>query len=138
MPTISFLEALITRLNERASAHPTGPNTRYPMTLSHSLLSFAAEGSGNSNSWMLFLILGVVWLFVLIIPARKEKKRKEEMLAGLKKGDRVLLNSGLVAKIANVKADDMIVLDVDGTKMTYLKSSVANLYVQAEGATEKK
>lgn len=103
------------------------------MTTSTLLLAFAAEG--GSPQWPLFLILGVVWLLVLIIPARKEKKRKEEMMAALKKGDRVLLTCGLVAKISSVKGDDVVVLDVDGTKMTFLKSSISGQYVQKDGAT---
>jgi preprotein translocase subunit YajC len=105
------------------------------MNLHASLIAFASQG--GSSSWPLFLILGVVWIFVLILPARKEKKRKEEMMASLKKGDQILLSCGLVGKIASLKGDDMLVLDVDGTKMTFLKSSVTGFYVKSEGGGDK-
>ena len=106
------------------------------MGLANASIFLADDGS--MSSIFMFAIIGAIFLFVVILPARKEKKQKEEMVASLKKGDRVLLQCGLIGKIAQLK-DETVVLDIDGTKMPFLRNTVANKYVEVkEGASEDK
>lgn len=104
------------------------------MQVANALLSFlqAAEGAPaeaaptspfSSMLWPLILILGIFWI-VMIGPERKQRKKREEMLESLKKGDKVMLNSGLYAAVAQVQ-DDVVTLQVaDGVRMRFNRSAV--------------
>ena len=57
------------------------------------------------------LILVVFWLF-LIRPQRKKDKKVKEMLAALKKGDRVCTIGGIYGTIVNVRDENTVTLAI--------------------------
>ncbi|MEE9395100.1 MAG: preprotein translocase subunit YajC [Planctomycetota bacterium] len=76
-----------------------------------------------------FIAIIAVFLLVVVLPARKEKKAKANMLETLKKGDKVLLQAGMIGKIQQVKnGDDTVVVDFDGTKIPFLKSTIIRVF----------
>lgn len=104
------------------------------MQVANALLSFlqAAEGAPagaapsspfSSMLWPLILILGIFWV-VMIGPERKQRKKREEMLESLKKGDKVMLNSGLYAAVAQVQEDIVTLQVADGVRMRFNRSAV--------------
>lgn len=62
----------------------------------------AADAATPAASWVNFvpmiLIFVVMW-FLMIRPQQKAEKKRREMVASLKKGDRVLLASGLYGRV---------------------------------------
>lgn len=82
----------------------------------------------GSNSSFLFLmvIMMVVWYFLLIRPQQQRVKRHKEMLKNLHKGDRVLTQGGLMAKVTSVSPDSQEVeIEIaSGVKVKVLKSSI--------------
>jgi len=77
---------------------------------------------------MLFplIMMGVVFYFLLIRPQSKEKKRRIEMIAAIKKNDRVVTIGGIVGTVISVK-DDELTLKVDessNTKITFSRSAI--------------
>jgi preprotein translocase subunit YajC len=71
------------------------------------------------------LIVGMLYLF-LFRGQRKEAKKKKEMMAELKKGDKVMTIGGMVARVVSIDGDD-VVLKVDesaNVKATYRKSAI--------------
>jgi preprotein translocase subunit YajC len=76
------------------------------------------------------MILLVAWL-LLYKPERERVMRQRELLAGLKKNDRVLTSSGIYGTIANVDRDaDRVVLRVDDSanvKIAVTLSSVTRV-----------
>ena len=91
------------------------------MSQFNSLIPFL-QGDGP-NMMTMFIIIAGVWIFLVILPGRKEKKRKQEMLESLKKGDQVLMQSGVIGKVHSIK-NERIVLEFDGTKIPFLRSTV--------------
>ena len=86
----------------------------------------------NTNLLFIVGIFAVAYLF-LIRPQMKEKKEFEKLLASLKKGDKVLLNSGMYAEVAAVKDDGKLTLKVaDSVKIDFTKTSVAKILNQSE------
>ena len=85
-----------------------------------------APGGGLTGIFMPLAVVSVIWIFMVILPARKEKARKASMLEALAKGDEVLMQSGIIGKIQSTK-DDRIVLDCGGAKITFLRSMVAQV-----------
>ena len=75
------------------------------------------------NPIMMFAMLAVVWIFIVILPGRKEKKRKAEMLEQLKKGDEVLVQAGIIGKIHSLK-NERVILDFGGTKIPFLRATI--------------
>ncbi len=68
-------------------------------------------GTGGALGAMMPLILMfVIFYFLLIRPQQKKQKQHRELLAGLKKGDKVLTGGGMYGRIVEVNGD---VLSVD-------------------------
>jgi preprotein translocase subunit YajC len=66
-----------------------------------------------------------IMYFMVIRPQNKERKKQEEMRNALKKGDRVVTQSGIVAEIRQMKDGNEVVLSLDGrAEMTVLKSTI--------------
>ncbi len=75
---------------------------------------------------MIFIF--VLFYFLLIRPQEKRKRMHASLISGIKKGERIITNSGLFGKITAIKDDDTITLQIaDGVEVKVLKASIANL-----------
>lgn len=74
----------------------------------------------------LLAILVVFW-FVMIGPERKNRKKREAMLAGLKKGDRVMTTGGMYGTIVNVQAPQVTLAIADGVRVRFSLQAVQGL-----------
>jgi preprotein translocase subunit YajC len=83
---------------------------------------------------LLPLLLIPVLYLVMIRPQQKRQKQWQEMLAGIKAGDRVTTAGGIRGIILSIK-DDVIVIRVapDNVKLEVAKSAIAS--VTQEGTT---
>lgn len=62
-------------------------------------------GAEQSNPLITFLpliVLFIVFYFLLIRPQQKKAKQHKTMVAALKKGDEIITNGGVLAKVTNV------------------------------------
>ncbi|MBI4678470.1 MAG: preprotein translocase subunit YajC [Elusimicrobia bacterium] len=69
----------------------------------------------------------LIFYFLLIRPQQKEAQTHKKMLEGLKKGDRVLTNSGFYGTIMGMKGDDLEVRFSDNVKLLMARSAVSRL-----------
>jgi preprotein translocase subunit YajC len=60
----------------------------------------------------------------VFLPTYREKKKKNQMLSSLKRGDKVILQSGMLAKILEIKGDIIIVELAPKVRVEVLKSAV--------------
>lgn len=83
-------------------------------------------------------IIGVflIFYFVVIMPGRKEQKKRTAMQEGLKRGDRVLTQSGIIGRIGQNKGEE-VTIEVDGAKIPMLRSTIVKL-MDEQAAEEKK
>lgn len=73
---------------------------------SYALLQAAPGGGGGSALPALLFQFGLIFLifyFLIIRPQQKQRKRHEEALRNLKKGDRVVTTGGIVAEVVHIK-----------------------------------
>lgn len=89
-----------------------------------------ADGGGSMLTALLpFLLMFVVLYFLLIRPQQKRQKQHQAVLEKLKKGDRVITNSGMFGTIVNFNEKNKSVVlkvgDNDTIKMEVLRSSIA-------------
>jgi len=75
---------------------------------------------------LMLLVVFVVMILMTSMSGRKERKKRSQMLAALSKGDKVQTVGGVIATVAEIR-DDHLVLKVDdtsGAKMRFAKSAV--------------
>jgi preprotein translocase subunit YajC len=95
----------------------------------------AASGGPN----MLIMMAGMIaiFFFVAIWPERKARKKKEALIAALRKNDKVLLTSGMYATVAAINEGELTVRFDDGnTRVRVLKSAIAQVVSQDEGGKD--
>jgi preprotein translocase subunit YajC len=84
-------------------------------------------GGGLLGGMFLPIILMVVVLYLFLFRGqRKDEKKRKEMIATLKKGDRVMTIGGMLASVVAVEGDE-VVLKIDesaNVKARYRKSSI--------------
>ena len=80
---------------------------------------------------LLPLLLIPVLYFMMIRPQQKRQRQWQEMLAGIKTGDRITTAGGIRGIILSIK-DDVIVIKVapDGIKLEVAKNAIASVTTQ--------
>jgi preprotein translocase subunit YajC len=86
-----------------------------------------AQAAGGASPWtnmgFIALLVGIMY-FVMIRPQQKQAKTHKELLSGLKKGDEVVTQGGILGKIHQV-SDQTVTLEVaNGVRIRVLKRSV--------------
>ncbi len=85
----------------------------------------AGNGGGGVNLFIQilpFLLIGLLFYFMLIRPQRKEQSRRQDMLANVKKNDRVVTIGGVYGVVMNVHREaDEVSLKVDEATNTKLR-----------------
>ncbi len=82
---------------------------------------------GGLTSLVPLVIMLGIFYFLLIAPMRKRQKQQEQMIAGLKAGDRVLTAGGIYGTIVGIKDDRLTLRIADQVKVDVSKSSVSGL-----------
>ncbi|MFA6279921.1 MAG: preprotein translocase subunit YajC [Bdellovibrionales bacterium] len=87
----------------------------------------------------LFLIF-FVFYFLLIRPQQKKLEAQTALLKTLKKGDKVLMNSGIVGVVAKLLDDDKYVMVeiAKGVDVKVLRSTITELADDTKPANENK
>jgi|SRR3954462_9859278 preprotein translocase subunit YajC len=72
------------------------------------------------------VLIVVVFYFFMIRPQMKKAKDQKKYIEALKKGDKILTIGGIYGKIAEMREDGTIIMEVeDGTKMKISKNAVS-------------
>lgn len=91
---------------------------------------------GGSMMLPLLLVLLIFWV-VMIAPERKARRKRESMLGALKKGDKVMMTSGLYGAVAQVR-DDVVTLQVaDNVRLRFSRSAVQDVVQASEAESEE-
>lgn len=72
----------------------------------------------------IFVVI-LIFYFLVIAPASRQRKQTQEMLAALKKGDRVVTSGGIHGTIQTVEDDTVLVKIADNVKIKLSRSAVA-------------
>jgi preprotein translocase subunit YajC len=99
----------------------------------------AGAPSGPLGGMGMMLIMVVPLLLLLLFTSRSQQKKQAAVIASLKKGDRVLLQSGLIGRFVEIK-DRYAIIDLgSGVKVEVLRSSIAGQDTpEAAASVEKK
>jgi preprotein translocase subunit YajC len=82
----------------------------------------------------LILIFGIMY-FLLIRPQQKKVKEHQAMVAGLRRGDQVVTQGGMIGKVVKVKDDGELEIEIaDGVKVRVIQSTIATVVSKTEPA----
>ncbi len=87
----------------------------------------ASEGTSGLLSLLPFILIFVVFYFLLILPQQRKHKQQKAMLGALKKGDKIVLSSGIWGSITRVDHNTATVQIDDNTKVKIQRDAVARL-----------
>jgi preprotein translocase subunit YajC len=94
------------------------------------LLALAGSPQGEPPAFASLILMGLIFgifYFVLILPMKSKQKKLEEMVKGLKSGDKVIINPGIFGTIVGVEDEAFQVRVDDKTKLKVLKTAVSGL-----------
>ncbi len=80
-----------------------------------------------------FGLVLIIMYFLLIRPQQRRAKAHQEMVKNLRRGDVIVMNNGMIAKITKVIDDNEIEVEIsDSVKVRMLRGMVAELRVKSE------
>jgi preprotein translocase subunit YajC len=73
------------------------------------------------------VLIFAIFYFLLIRPQAKERKKQEDMLKALKKGDEIITSGGIIGKIVHVDENRLTVKTGENTRLTVDRGRVATV-----------
>jgi len=96
-----------------------------------------AGGSGGGGDFLVqlfpLILIFVVFYFLLIRPQQAKVKAQREMLAGVKRGDRVVTGGGIIGLVTKVVSDNELQVEVaEGVRVRVLKQTITDIITRGE------
>jgi preprotein translocase subunit YajC len=108
-------------------------------SLAYAMGTGAAGASGEGGGASVFLMFGLVFVifyFLLIRPQQKQAKQHREMIASLKKGDKIISTGGLYGTITGL-TDDFVTMEIaPKVRVKISRASISKL-MRKEGNKEE-
>jgi len=100
----------------------------------------AAPGAGGLTQtltgFLPIIFVFVIFYFILLAPMRKQQKKTKEMLAALKKGDRVVTSGGICGTVRQVEDSWIWVQIADNVKVKMARTAVTAKIEDGEALKE--
>jgi preprotein translocase subunit YajC len=98
-------------------------------------------GPGGANNMLVnftpFILIIVIMYFLILRPQQKRMKQHQDMVKGLRRGDIVVTNGGLVGKVTKVTDDEQIEVEIsDGVRVRQMRSMVSEVRSKGEPIKE--
>lgn len=82
----------------------------------------------------MILVFGIMYFF-LIRPQQKKLKEHQKMLEALRRGDQVVTQGGIIAKVTKIKEDNEVELEIaSGVKVRVIRSTITTVLSKTEPA----
>ncbi|MEN6499391.1 MAG: preprotein translocase subunit YajC [Rectinema sp.] len=92
------------------------------------LQTTASNPTGSLVSTIVtFGLVFVIFYFLIIRPQNKKQKQMQQMIAGVKKGDKIVTIGGIHGVVTSVKESTVLVKVDDGTRIEFSKSAIASV-----------
>ena len=101
--------------------------------------SIAFLQAGGSGAFLIQILpiaaIFLVFYFIVIAPANKQRRKTQEMLSALKKGDRVTTQGGIYGTVQGVEADVVYLKIAENVKVKVARSAITGIQ-PGESASE--
>jgi preprotein translocase subunit YajC len=82
----------------------------------------------------LILMIGIMY-FLLIRPQQKKMKEHKALVEGLRRGDQVVTQGGILGKVTKVQEDGLVEVEIaDGVKVKVVKTTITQVVSKTEPA----
>src|ERR1700692_2034909 len=96
------------------------------------------DSAGMITSFMPLILIIVIMYFLVLRPQQQKVKAHQAMVKALRRGDTVITNGGLLAKVTKVVDDDQIEVEIaDGVRVRQMRAMVSGVRAKGEPAKEK-
>lgn len=100
--------------------------------------SASASSTGSMTTTIItFGLIILIFYFLLIRPQQKRDKETKNMLAAMKKGDKVVSIGGIRGTIVTVKESTVVVKVDDNTRIEFSKSAISQILDKKAETAEK-
>jgi preprotein translocase subunit YajC len=91
------------------------------------------DAGGMITSFMPLILIVVIMYFLVLRPQQQKVKQHQAMIKALRRGDTVVTNGGMVAKVTKVVDDDYIEVEIaDGVRVRQMRSMVTEVRAKGE------
>lgn len=98
-----------------------------------------AAGPGALEAFLPIVLIFVVFYFLLIRPQQKKMKQHKEMLAAVRRGDRIVTGGGIIGTVTKVIDDNELQLEIaEGVKVRVQRQLISGLVAKTEPAPPPK
>ncbi|MDD8024727.1 preprotein translocase subunit YajC [Paenirhodobacter sp. CAU 1674] len=98
----------------------------------------AAGGAGGAAAFGQFLpliLIFVIMYFMLIRPQQKKAKEHKALIEGLRRGDQVITQGGIIGKVTHVREDGELEVEIaTGVKVRVVKATIVQVLSKTEPA----
>jgi len=96
-----------------------------------------AQGTGGGSDFLVQLfplvLIFIVFYFLLIRPQQSKLKQQREMLAGVKRGDRVVTGGGIIGLVTKVISDNELQVELaEGVRVRIIKQTITDIVSRGE------
>ena len=105
------------------------------MFISQAWAQAAGGGSGDFlvQLFLPLILIFVVFYFLLIRPQQAKVKAQREMLAGVKRGDRVVTGGGIIGLVTKVISDNELQVELaDGVRVRIVKQTITDILTRGD------
>ena len=74
--------------------------------------------------------IGLVFYFIVIAPANKQRKKTQEMISSLQKGDNVITTGGIYGTVQGVEPDAVYLKIADNVKVKVARSAISGVVTE--------
>jgi len=92
-----------------------------------------AQG-GGAHLWIGLLIMLVIFYAIMLGGSRRDKKKRQDMLANIKKNDRVMTIGGIIGSVVSTQENE-VTLKVDesaNVKITVIRGAIQKVLTEGE------
>jgi preprotein translocase subunit YajC len=90
---------------------------------------FAATSTAGQQGWitiaLYFVVFFAVFYLFIIMPRKKQEKKQTELVAALKRGDKIVTIGGIRGEISKVKDETVVVKVNDNSEIEFIKKAIA-------------
>lgn len=102
-----------------------------PIFIPSTALAFQASGGGGLLGALTglapMLLIFVIFYVVLMLPMQRQRKALQQVIAALKKGDKVITSGGLYGEVVSAEGATVILKIADNVRVRVAKSAISGL-----------
>src|SRR5262245_53960093 len=92
-----------------------------------------AGGNAVLTQLVFFAAIFAIFYFLLIRPQQKQKRDREQMIAAIKKGDRVVTTSGMHGTVMTLNEQTVVLRVADQVKLEFDRSAMGRVVTEGQG-----